>query len=603
MPDRTRIGNWRLTALDTRRSSRRVGIAPPRITGETVVLASLRIRDLAIIDGLEISLRAGLNVLTGETGAGKSIIVGALDLLLGARASGDVVRNGAEQAVVEGLFTSVDEECQSRLRALDLLDLDELGTVVIRRIVSAQGRSRAYVNGSLVNLSTLRDLTEPLVDMTSQHAQYALLRASTHLDMLDRFAGCWPEREAYGVLWADYQIRLQERSDLRRAERDRLEREDFLAFQSEELRVAALQPDEDDAIEIELRRLRNATKLRAGVDASDAFMTGDRGAGPALMRAERAIESLALLEPSLQPLVERVSSLRIEVDDVSFELSRFVAEIDSDPGRLEELEERAALIRGLLRKYGPTVADALQRQRDIAAEQAQLAGADERLAVLDAEIDALHSKLLSAGRALSGLRRAAASRLAHSVQSELAALAMPAARLLVRFRDESADGADAADGANRLGPCGLDRVEFEVATNAGEPLKPLSKSASGGELSRVLLAIKSVLLASDPVATSVFDEVDTGVGGAVAEIIGRKLALASTERQVLCITHLPQIAAFANHHLEVRKQLVDERTVTRVRGLDDSERLAEIARMLGGVEITDRTRAHASEMLRTARTG
>lgn len=559
------------------------------------MLATLRIRSFAIIDELEIELRPGLNVLSGETGAGKSIVVGALDLLLGARASADIVRQGASEAVVEGLFRLDDARAREALAAMDLADPEDPGVLLVRRVVTRAGKNRIHANGNLATGAMLRDLTRHLVDLSSQHAQYALLDPAGHLEVLDRFAGLEAQRAAYAQDYEALRALEAERAALRRAERGRAEREDFLRFQHQELTEAALKPGEDDELEAERRRLANAERLRQGAStALDALEGGRSSVASGLVAAERALRDLVAMDGSLAGLRARVESARIDVEDVAFEVRRYSGAVDGDPGRLAAVDERLDLIRRLKRKYGATIDEILARMAEIGAELDRFESAEERLGELDRAIVKARGRAIQAGDALSTARREASVRLSHLVEDELVSLAM--GRCRVRAAVEPAGATPEAS----LGPAGMDAVELMVATNAGEPFKPLARSASGGELSRILLALKGVLLSSDPVPTSIFDEVDAGVGGAVAEILGRKLKRASVGRQVLCITHLPQVAAYADHHLRVEKRDVDGRTVTHVCPLDAEGRAEEIARMLGGVTITRRTQEHAHEMLRNA---
>ena len=560
------------------------------------MLSSLRIDSLAIIDHLEINLVEGLNVLTGETGAGKSIIVGALDLILGGRATADVVRQGAEEATVEGLFRLRGEAPREALRALDLAD-DDPSVMLVRRVVSRAGRNRIYINGNLATASMLRDVTRSLVDLSSQHAQYALLDPANHLDILDRFGGLIEQRDAYTAVFAGMRALEAERDALRKAERQRLEREDFLRFQLGELNEAALRPGEDAELDAERKRLANAEKLREGAGSVVGALDGGRSSAISLIcAAEASLKGLGGLDGALAPLQGRLESARIEIEDLVFEMRRYASSIDGDPNRLAFVEERSDLIRRMKRKYGATVDDILARQAEIVEELDRFASAEERLEQLEKQLSSKRAELLGLGRALSTARAEASGHLSRLVEQELESLAMGRSRL--RLALDTAGG----DGQPAFTATGLDRVELMVATNVGEPYKPIARCASGGELSRILLALKGVLLVSDPVYTSIFDEVDAGVGGAVAEILGRKLKLASRDRQVLCITHLPQVAAFADQHLRVEKREQEGRTVTHVAGLSSEARELEVARMLGGLTITERTREHAREMIRNAAT-
>ncbi|NUN14164.1 MAG: DNA repair protein RecN [Myxococcales bacterium] len=559
------------------------------------MISLLRICDLAIIDELEIELHPGLNILTGETGAGKSIIVGALDLLLGARASNDVIRTGAESATVEGVFSIRHLETLAILQDQAIADPDDVSTVVVRRVIARNGKNRIFINGNLVTATTLRDVTSRLVDMSSQHAQYALLDSSTHLDMVDRFGGCWGDREAFGGYFATYRRLQDELAALHKAEQQRAEREDFLRFQHDEIIAAKLKTGEEEELEADLVKLRNLERLRSGTSAVVGALDAERqSAVERLAFAEHRLRDLAAFDESLLPLLSRLESARIDISDIAFELSKYNATLDMDPRQLDTAEERLALIRKLKRKYGATVAEIIEKGRSIADELERFGTAETKIASLEKEIGVLYHELTQRASQLSSIRRQCSDRLDAAVTAELSSLAMQ--RCAFQTEISSLDPKHRAT----FGPTGHDRVEFLVRTNLGEGFLPLAKSASGGELSRILLALKAILLVADPVETSIFDEVDTGVSGAVAEMIARKLKLAAGQRQVLCITHLPQVAAFADHHLKVQKAVIDERTVTRVSILTPDERLEEIARMLGGLTVTDKARDHAREMLKNA---
>ena len=551
------------------------------------MIERLGIENFALIDRVTIDLNPGLNALTGETGAGKSIILGALDLLLGARASTEIIRAGADSAQVEGLFVLPDGPAREALKELDLAE-DDPGVMLVRRTVPVTGRGRITINGRMATSSMLRSVTRHLVDMSSQHAHYALLDAKQHRNQLDRFGGLVPQRDAFQRDYLAMQALLRERDALIAAERDRLEREDFLRFQLDEIDSAEPQSEEDTALETEVKRLRNAEKLQGGITLAEQALSGNpRAAAGLVARAESELRGLVDHDEELSPLLVRIESVRLELEDISYDLAQHGRQIVHNPRRLQEADDRLTLLRRLLRKYGPTLDDVLERAAGMRDELERFASAEQRIVELTAEIGSQREALLTLGRALSKKRRAAGKRLAKSVEKELAALAMQ--RCALRVALESRD--------DHLGPQGIDHVEFELAPNPGEGFLPLAKCASGGELSRILLALKAVMIQRDPVSSSIFDEVDAGVGGGIAEVIGQKLKSASAERQVLCITHLPQIAAYADHHLHVIKATEAGRTTTSVRHLVGEERLLEIARMLGGLELTEATREHAEEML------
>jgi DNA repair protein RecN (Recombination protein N) len=562
------------------------------------MLSQLRIRDFAIIDDLSMEIGPGLNVLTGETGAGKSILVEALNLALGGRARADVIRGGAEEASVEALF----EGDRRLVRRLAEMDIDAEGGLLVRRVVSRAGKNRITVNGSPMTLALLERIAEDLVDLTGQHEHHSLLRPDTHLAILDDLGNLGSEREAVAGTYAGLAALLEERAALEKDERERSAREDFLAFQVREIREAALRPGEEEALAVERARLRSAEKLHAATAGGEEALYGaDLAAAAAVARVERELTDLGSIDPELGAYAEQLSAARLEIEDVARSLGRYARGIAADPQRQAEVEERLALLARLRRKYGSTVEEVIATGERLAAELERLEGAAERLQAIAREIDADQRTLETACRALTEGRQKAAKRLGKAVEIELATLALSGARLVARVEPRPPSDEGIAVAGARAGPRGADRVEILFAPNRGEEARALARIASGGELARVTLAVKMVLCANDPIGTYVFDEVDAGIGGAVGEVVGRKLREVSRERQVLCVTHLPQIAAFADRHFRVSKRVSGGRTVCEVDLLTEEDRKLEIARMLGGLKITEKTRAHAEEMIRAAR--
>lgn len=542
------------------------------------MLTLLRIRQLAIVDELEVPFGEGLNVVTGETGAGKSILVDALQLVMGARARPELVRAGAERAEVEALF---DLRRAPSVRARLGPDVAPDGELVLRRVVEAEGRTRVYIDGRLGTVSELGRLAAGLCDISSQHEHHSLVDPGTHLGYLDAYAGLGADAEQMRGRWEALTEALARVEALRAALRE--DRADWLRFQLAELeKVRGLEVDE-----AEILRLRNVDQLAATLGRAESRLYAADGAVcGALGRVEVDVESAARLDPALGPQVERLAAARAELEDVATELGRYLRNLRADPGRLVELEESAHEVRRLRRKYGDDLAAA---RSTLEAELSGLSGAVDQLAELDERITRLRHEVERQVARLAARRRAEAQRLAGAITAELGSLGMGEARVAV-------DVAEAG-----VGPRGGDKVEFLIATNRGEEPRPLRRVASGGELSRALLAVKRVLAALGPVGTYVFDEVDTGVGGAVAEGIGRKLWDVSRHHQVVCVTHLPQIAAWGDQHFHVRKDVVGERTVSSVRRLTDAERVEELARMLGGARVGEAARAAATELLRGCR--
>ncbi len=564
------------------------------------MLVHLSISNLAVIEAAELSFGPGLNALTGETGAGKSIVIGALSLVLGDRARSDTVRHGVPRAEVRALFhLSAGSEAADRLRALDLLgDEPEPGwpvELIVRRIVGANGRGRVYINGVLSTVGTLCKVTQGLVDISSQHQHTALLARDRHLALLDHFGRLEQDVASYQEAYTALVEAREQRDALRQLEQERLEREDFVRFQLAE--ITSVDPV---AGEVELKaqerdRLQHAERLVQGALNAERGLAGGQGsAAVALAEAARAVARLADIDGALGPLAERLEQARIEVEDVAYDLNRYAGAIDADPRRLEELDDRIDALRRLQRKHGGSLEMVLRRAADLETELAGFASLEIDLKEAEAELATRTAAARERAERLTLARRGAAQRMGDDVTAELQSLAMSNAQVAMQL-----------DPVDALGWQGQDTGELLIQTNPGEPLKPLSRVASGGELSRLLLAIKRALISIDPVPTCVFDEVDTGVGGAVAEVIGRKLAEIAhgDQRQVIAITHLPQIAAFGSHHLVVVKGAQDERVATTVHTLAAADRVDELARMLGGVEITETTRAHAEEMLRHGAAG
>lgn len=559
------------------------------------MLSLLRVENLAIIDRIEVELGPGLNVVTGETGAGKSILVSALRLVLGARADGGVVRTGAEAAEVEALFDLSDHpEALARLAAEGLGGEPE---VVVRRVVQASGRSRAYVNGRLATVGHLARLAAGLVDISSQHAHHTLVDRRTHLGFLDAFAGLVGRREAVGRAHAALVAADRALAEVRDAARQRAEREDLLRYQLQEIDVADLSEEAVREWREQAQRLRHAEHLvRAAAAAEHALYAREGAICARLAGITSELRGAVARDPSLGPVVDAVEGARAELEEAARRLGAYARSLDADPGHLAELDERLAEVKRLERKYGGDVGALLRRAEEMRAELDALASLEARLDGAERAVGAALAAASAAARELSAARRQAAEGLGAAITAELADLGMGDARVEVDVAPRQGAGGFEVDGA-QLSAEGLDRVEFLIAPNPGEEPRPLQEIASGGELSRALLGLKRVLARGGPVGTYVFDEVDTGVGGGVAEVIGRKLADVARHHQVLCITHLPQVAAYGARHLHVRKEVVEGRTRTAVQRLVDGERVEELARMLGGLRITEATRRAAEELV------
>jgi DNA repair protein RecN (Recombination protein N) len=570
------------------------------------MLELLRVKAFAIIDELEVHFAPGFNVLTGETGAGKSILVDALHLVLGGRAQADSVRTGAEEAEVQALFRPRDPtECDARLAALGLPAAG--GELVVRRTVQREGRSRAWVNGALATAAQLQQATRGLLDISGQHEHVGLLDAALHLDLLDAHAALGALRGEYAAAFSALFEAERARAQLDSDESQRAQRADWLKFQLDELVKADPQPGEDEKLLQQRRVLAAAEKLRAGAEEAEAVLS-ESGAA----RAAKKIEELAGIDPALARLAQSVRGAAAELDEAVRELSRYASRSAGDPQRLEEIDERLEALRKISRKHGGTLSAALARREEMSRELAALENHDEELLRRSEEVKKLAGAARALADKLSAKRRAAASGFSRAVAGELLALGMKS-ELEVRFTP-AAEGAaqepasPASPVAQRrqggatidgLGPRGLETAELLLSPNPGEELRPLARIASGGELSRVLLAVKRVLAESDPVDAYLFDEVDAGIGGATADAVGRALSAVAKRRQVICITHLPQIAVFAGKHLTVEKEVLKGRTHSRVAAVDGDDRVRELARLLSG-KATEVALEHAREMLSAA---
>ncbi len=568
------------------------------------MLTHLIIRNFAIIDELEIAFSEGFTVVTGQTGAGKSILVNALNLVLGGRASMDVIRSQAPEAVVEAIFEPEGHHGWAKInawleeRGIELGD----GQLIVRRIVARSGRNKVFINGSAVRVSTLRELTRGMVDISGQHEHYSLMDASRHVLILDGFAGLEERRERVSEAVDRLRALTREVEALQRGERERLTQIDFLRFQLDEIDSAELDPDEEEALQTEMQRLRHAEQLReVAQGARHRLYEGELAVVDVVSGICHDLDRVASMDPRLGTVQESLESARIQLEDVAVELRSYAQEVDDDPRRLMQVETRLEKIERLKRKHGVDVAAILKRADEMRSELERLERTEERIDEALVQMQALQKVVLAQARTLSERRKEAARRLTQLVESELAVLGMKGCRFEVIIEHGEQDGQVVTDtalaGLGALGPYGIDQVEFAIAPNRGEEPKPMARIASGGELSRIMLAIKSGLLMTDTVATYVFDEIDTGIGGSVAEVVGRKIKEVSRNRQVICITHLPQIASFGHWHMVVEKCHHVDRTVSSIRQLSDNERVGEVARMLGGVTITQKTLDHAEEMI------
>jgi DNA repair protein RecN (Recombination protein N) len=551
------------------------------------MLRELRLKNFAVVQSVTVSFASGLNVLTGETGAGKSILVDAIVLVRGARAQTDVIRTDAETATVEAVF-ALDGVAAARV-VLDEAGLaaDDNGEIVVRRELARSGRHRAFVNDSPVTVGLLERLGDTLVEVHGQHEHQRLLEPARQLDLLDRFADAEDAGARVAALYTKHRAAREEAELTRLAARDRAQREDLLRFQVAELNAARLQVGEEAALRTELRRLQHAERFTTGLAEAAALLDdAPQSASDRLARAARVLQELGRLDPALAAPGEPIEAARLQVEEALGAIRRLRDGIVAEPGRLDAIHERLDALTRLQRKYGDGE-EAMLRFRDEAAQELErIERHDEVVAEQERVLAELEAELTAAATALSERRHAAATRLAGQVERTLRALGMERAVFEVRL-----------ERAPEVGPRGADRVELRLSTNPGEEVKALARVASGGELSRTMLALTSVLARADRVPTLIFDEVDAGIGGRVASVVGQTLAAAAQGRQVLCVTHLAPVAALAQHHLRVDKSVRAGRTKVAVAPLAAADRVEEIARMLGGASVTAAAREHARDLL------
>jgi len=562
------------------------------------MLRELRIKNFAVIDEVALDCEPGLNVLTGETGAGKTIVLNALGLVSGGKVSSDIIRHGEEEASVEALFEDLSEALREKLGEAGYGDGEDL---VVKRIVNRSGKNRIYLNGGLCPLAFLSEVGDHLIHIYGQHSQQALLGPEAHLALLDAY-GSLEDKVAvmetkYRSLEGAWEALRQAREVLERRKRE----EELLRSQLEEIIQARLQTGEEEELKEKKNILIHAEKLYQGCkEGEEILYEGEDAMAGRLGRYVLRLRELANIDGSLNDAVELLNSSLAQLEEATIILRRHTGRLQFDPGALEKLEDRLAEVGRLKRKYNGTVEDILKLQEKLEEELKALERGEVELPALERAFEEARRSAWEEAEALSLHRRRVARKFKREMEKEVGGLGMPGTVFEVCFLEVGKDGDDPPFlvGGKRVTEQGMDQVEFYLSPNPGEPVKPLAKIASGGELSRVMLAIKSLVLTKGDVPTLLFDEVDAGIGGGVAEIVGKKLKKVAASHQVICVTHLPQIAALANSHYVVRKEVVKGRTFTEVKRLDEKERIAEVARMLGGVKITEKTRQHAEEMMK-----
>ena len=555
------------------------------------MLVQLNIHDFAIIRHLELSLREGLNILSGETGAGKSIIINAINLILGGRSSQDIIRSGSGEAVVEAFFEfPQDVEMKARLKDHGV-PFD--GELLIKRSISREGRNKVFLNGAMVTLQMLSSLGPRLISISGQHEHQMLLNPENHLALLDDFSGLTDERNLLHQMYRGYQTLVEEMGTLKKEIGRQEERRELARFQMQEIEQAAVVPGEDKSLQEEKKRLQHAEELLEIVthgyqvlyESNDSVLSS-------LGRCARQVGKAAQIDSDLSRIEDVLNGIQAGLEDASFALRDYRKRIEIDPARLEHVSERLNALTRLKRKYGPELEDVLRFKDELGSQMSQMDIRGKRLSDLEETAQRLENDLHQKAMALSAERRKGADLFKEELERELRLLHMNRTEFQVHFQKNRPGEEDV-----RIGPDGIDRMEFMISPNPGEALKPLSKIASGGELSRIMLAIKSILAKTGSVETLIFDEVDAGISGATAEVVGKKIETLADYHQILCITHLPQIASQGRTHFTVKKEVISDRTEVSIYCLNPEERVHEIARLLGGSEITPQALAHAEDML------
>ncbi|UTC48704.1 DNA repair protein RecN [Treponema vincentii] len=556
------------------------------------MLETISVKNIALIDELSLDFNAHLNVLSGETGAGKSILIGALSFLLGGKVTADIIRTGTAEAAVSGTFYLANTHPEAAAWLNERGIEPENNRILLRRTLKENGRGSIWIQDAQVSRSELEEFTSFLVDIHGQHDHQSLFKTAEHRRFLDSYAGILDEVREFSVLYtrlAEIKAKLE---TIRRSEKERTERTDYLAFVIDEIDNARLQPEEDETLEAEETKLCQYEKLYEQADALQNLCTQEQGIVPQLKRLQHISESVTAIDPTVHEYAERIENAYYEMQDIGEFFSSYLSKLVFDPNRLEQVQERLSLINKLKKKYGATIKDILAYREASQAELDSLGESEQDKTALEKEIPELESKLFAAGTALSQKRKAAAAELQRKIQDTLTRLGMPKVVFTVQVTAAEPNG-----NKQIAGMYGFDSVEFLISTNPGEPVKPLNKIASGGELSRVMLALKTVLTAADEADTLVFDEIDTGIGGEVARTVAEHLKSLAGNKQILCITHLAVIAAAADTHIKILKMQSDNASRTSAQTIDGEARIEEIARMLAGDEVSTASRIHAKELL------
>jgi DNA repair protein RecN (Recombination protein N) len=559
------------------------------------MLTELSIRNFAIIDEMKVSFADGLNVITGETGAGKSIIIGAVSLLLGERASADMIRSFEESATVEALFDIGEKDAlKKKIREMGFHVGKEL---ILKRIVSRTGKNRVYIDGQLATLGMLSAISESLINICGQHEHQVILNADNHIDILDEFGNLVPLKQEYADMYGQYLSLKEKTRELLSVKKTRGEKDDLLRFQLKDIDDAGIRPGEDTTLLEEKKVLNNVQKLMDFATGAHEVLYGRAGSVLGEFRGAIAnIREIKKIDSGLRLSDGDLDNIYYQLEETAITLRDYMKNLSYDPERLHVIDERLEVLGRLKRKYGRFLEEVLEKRVQIEEELKAISSVDDEIERMSKDLEALSPSLLEKARGLSEKRRETASVLKKAIEGEIHSLRMENAAFEVTFKTP-----DDHQGSAPFNPRGIDEVEFFLATNVGESLKPLNRIASGGELSRIMLAVKNILAKTGSVGTIIFDEVDSGIGGATAEDVGKKLKGVAKHHQILCITHLPQIACFGDTHYRVVKAISGERTIASVDVLSDKDRLDEITRMLGGAELTKKTREHAREMIELSR--
>lgn len=563
------------------------------------MLSELSITNFGIIEAVDLSFENGLTVISGETGAGKSMIIDAIGLLIGGRGSADFVRHGASKAEIEGLFfIEENHPCIKRMANLGLDGSEEM--VVLRREISANGKSVCRINGKLSTLGVLKEIGRMLIDIHGQHEHQDLLQSDRHLSLLDSFGSgdLLNARQAYGDLFKNYKHIQKQLRQLTENEKAAVQRLDLIRFQVDEIDAAELAPNEDEQLETERTKLANYEKVFQSLQEGYEALYGEQKGLEWISRAMSNLEGIAELDDHYKNMYEKIADSYYQLEECTFRVRDSLDQLEYDPERLNTIEERLHDIQALKRKYGDSVTEILQYRDQAAAELETLTNRDEEITKLKRELDRISTELLKKAKTLSEERKKTAKQLVAAISSELMELQMAKTKFDIRFTTKDTFNKDGS--RTFFQSDGIDEVEFLISTNPGEPLKPLAKVASGGELSRIMLALKSIFSGADGVTSIIFDEVDTGVSGRAAQAMAEKIFKLSVHSQVFCITHLPQVAAMADTHLYISKEEKNERTITDVQALDENQKIDEIGRMISGAAMTDLTKEHARELLELA---